>query len=350
VTTDASAAPGLSASPSLPVRLGRGVLWPLRALVYGLDRLAQRIDGPASQTSGATRLRRAVALLIAAYALVYEAQAASHGKFISPVGAILLIVPFALWTNRGGRFLRDWVPVLIGLLAYGTTIAAVPNLGLAVHYAPQIDADRILGFGTLPTEWLQAHLYHGHTGLLEVFSVLMYLSHFFAPLILAFLLWAVWNRRGFAELFFGILAVSLLGDITFLLAPTAPPWLAAEHGLIAPIQPIIRDGLFDLHLNALAMNKGDASSYNVVAAIPSLHAAWPVICLLVIRKHGLPRWLFASQAALTVGVLFAIVYTGEHYAVDAIVGVLYALGAWWLVQAATGSRRQAPTPAPHTAA
>jgi hypothetical protein len=256
----------------------------------------------------------------------------------------MLMIAFALYTNRGGRFMRDWVPVLVGLLAYAATVAAVPSFGLEVHYWPQIDADRLLGFGTLPTTWLQEHLYPGHTGPLEVFSVAMYISHFIAPLLLAFAIWAFWKNRGFSDLLFGLLAVSILANITFLLAPTAPPWLAAEHGLIPPVQPIIKNALFDLDLNALALRKGDASSYNVVAAVPSLHVAWPVICLLVIRKHRLPVGLFAAQAALTVGVVFAIVYTGEHYLVDAIIGALYALAAWWLVQWAVGARRRARAP------
>jgi PAP2 superfamily len=138
--------------------------------------------------------------------------------------------------------------------------------------------------------------------------------------------------------------VSILATITFLLVPTAPPWLASEHGLIPQVQPIIKNALFDLDLNALALRKGDSSSYNVVAAVPSLHVAWPVIALLVIRKHGLPRGLLAAQAALTVGVVFAIVYTGEHYLVDAIIGALYALVAWWLVQWAVGARRRTRAP------
>jgi PAP2 superfamily len=313
--------------------------------VSAVDRLVARIDGaPASQTAAGARVRKGIAALIGCYAVIYLAQGALHGSLVSPVGLIMLMIAFALYTNRGGRFMRDWVPVLVGLLAYAATVAAVPSFGLEVHYWPQIDADRVLGFGTLPTTWLQEHLYHGRTGPLEVFSVAMYVSHFIAPLLLAFAIWAFWQNRGFSDLLFGLLAVSILANITFLLAPTAPPWLAAEHGLIPPVQPIIRNALFDLDLNALALRKGDASSYNVVAAVPSLHVAWPIICLLVIRKHRLPIGLFAAQAALTVGVVFAIVYTGEHYLVDAIIGALYALVAWWLVQRAVGERRSARAP------
>jgi Flp pilus assembly pilin Flp len=38
-------------------------------------------------------------------------------------------------------------------------------------------------------------------------------------------------------------------------------------------------------------------------------------------------------------IVFAVVYTGEHYLVDAFAGALYAVVAWRLVEWATGSRR-----------
>jgi hypothetical protein len=317
------------------------VRWTARALRLPIGAVA-RLDVDAAavgQTEGAARLRRGVAVLIAGYALVYGALSAAHGRGFSTAAVITLFVACALYVNRIARFLRDWVPVFVGLALYVLTTRAVPDLGMKVHYTPQIDAERILGFGTLPTTWLQDHLYRGGTGPLELFSLFMYISHFLAPLLLAFLIWAAWDRRGFSDLLFGILAVSVLADITFVLAPTAPPWLAAQHGLIEPVQPILKDALYSVHLDAFAAEKGNGSKYNVVAAIPSLHAAWPVICLLVIRKHRLPRWLFVAQLAITIGVFFAIVYTGEHYLIDALVGVVYAFAAWWLLQLAFGAKR-----------
>jgi membrane-associated phospholipid phosphatase len=56
-----------------------------------------------------------------------------------------------------------------------------------------------------------------------------------------------------------------------------------------------------------------------------------VIGLCVIWKHKLPKWLFCAQAAQALGVAFAVVYTGEHYAVDVFAGVVYALVAWWIL-------------------
>jgi hypothetical protein len=312
--------------------------WPVRLLSQLLDRIVAVLDaGPAAGQPGAVRLRRGLAVVTFVLALVVSVRSARSGGVVSPPAVLMLVLAVALYTNRGGRFVHDWVPAALAFFSYALVAAAVPDLGLSVHYTPQIDAERLLAFGSLPTHWLQEHLYGGATGALEVFSLLMYLSHFLAPVLLACLIWLFWPGRGFHDLLFGIIVVSFLGDLTFLLAPTAPPWLAAEHGLIAPVEPVLERGLADLGLHDLAALKGDADAYNVVAAIPSLHAAWPVIALLVIRKHGLPRWLFWAQAVVTVGVLFAIVYTGEHYLVDALVGAVYALAAWWIVQRALGA-------------
>jgi hypothetical protein len=293
-------------------------------------------------TPNLTSVRRAVAVLVFIFAVVLTAQSVAKEE-LPVIAMLLMMMAVALYLNRGGRFLRDWGLVVLGFVTYVLAARAVPDLGLKVHYAPQIEAERVLTLGSLPTNWLQSHLYDGTTGALEVISILLYASHFFAPLILAFFLWTVWSGRGFAELFFGILTVSLLGDITFLLAPTAPPWMASDAGLIPQVHHVIKNGLYDIGLEQLAAGKNNPESYNVVAAIPSLHIAWPVIGLLVMRKHRLPRLALVLQAMLIGGVLFAIVYTGEHYVVDALVGAVYAFVGFWLVEKALTTRRERGT-------
>jgi hypothetical protein len=67
-------------------------------------------------------------------------------------------------------------------------------------------------------------------------------------------------------------------------------------------------------------------------------------------RHGLPRWVRRLVAFQLIGVTFAIVYAGEHYVVDAVVGVLYGLAASIIVARALGSggdgRADAAAPAP----
>lgn len=289
------------------------------------------------QLGGGLRAQRLVAVLFLLFGIAAITLVARQGV-VPGVGPIaLLLLSAALFADRGGRFVRDWLPVVLGVFAYRLSGQLAHRLDLPVHYTPQIDAERLLGFGTLPTVWLQDHLYAGATGALEVFSVLMYLSHYVAPFLLAFVLW--WRRsQGFSDLMLCLLTVTALAEVTFLLAPTAPPWLAAEHGLIGPVHPILERGLYDLHLTGLADMKGSATAYNIVAAVPSLHVAWPVIGLIVMRRHGFPMAAQAAQAMLVLGVVFAVVYTGEHYAVDALVGVVYAVCASWLVQRALRGR------------
>jgi len=307
-----------------------------------LDRIAELVDSsPISRSTGAVRVRRAAAVLFFVYGLLVAALSIRAGNLPAWTHVALLMMAVALFTGRGGRFFRDWIPVFLGVFAYAAASQFAQKLDFTVHYSPQIEADRLLGLGTLPTVWLQEHLYGGATGPLEVFSLLMYVSHFFVPLALGFWLW--WSRRSeaFCVLMFGILVVSLLGEITFVLAPTAPPWLASEQALIPHVHEIVKQSLYDLDLTTVAALKGSAASYNVVAAVPSLHAAWPVIGLLVVWKYGLPRWAFIAQAIQLVAVFFAIVYTGEHYAIDAVIGAAYALGAWWLVRRALQGNRRA---------
>jgi len=275
-------------------------------------------------------LRRAVAGLLFVYAGLLLLEGTVSGNGVSPVAILMMGVCVAIWREWGGRSVRDWGLVLVCFLGYAAGANALPDIGVDVHFTPQIDTERFLFFGHLPTIWLQQHLHHG-TGPLEVFSILMYLSHFVVPGLLASLIWLYWPGRGFGDLLFGILLVSLLGEITFFLAPTAPPWMAGDMGYIPHVDHVIRQGLYDLGLGSVADRKDAAGSYNLVAAVPSLHAAWPVIGLLVIRKHGLPHWLFGAQALQALGVAFAVVYAGEHYAVDVMAGVLYALVAWWIL-------------------
>jgi PAP2 superfamily len=302
----------------------------------------------ASETAAALRIRRALATLFAIYGVALCISAVEQGQVPSGSYFVILMAAAALFVNRGGRFARDWLPVLVGLYAYAAAGQFAEKLRFGVHYLPQADADRFLTFGHLPTVWLQHHLYHGHTGPLEIFASLMYISHFLVPLALAFLLWWWGRRDAYSALLFGILTVSVMGEITFVLAPTAPPWMAAEHGLIPPVHHVIKQALYDLHLPQAASLYGNSAKYNTVAAMPSLHAAWPIVSLLVARRYRLPRWVTVALALQFAGILFSIVYTGEHYVADAMVGVAYALAASWLVRRALrGSRRERrPEPAP----
>jgi hypothetical protein len=312
------------------------------------DRL-ERLDRPdVAGRRGAVRLRRVAVAAFLGFAVYDSVKAFADGGVPGPGVLLILMLGGVLWVNRLGRFVRDWSPVAIILFIYVVAFGLVSNLQLPAYYSPQLDADKLIGFGHLPTAMLQDWI--GRPPLaLELLSVAAYLSHFFFPVCLGFYLWL---RRGdgFRELLYADIAVSLLAGITQVILPAAPPWLAAEHGLAPGVHDVLRGALSDVGLPELARLKGDSHAYNIVAAFPSIHAAFPVLGMIVALRHRVPRWLLVAQALQLAAVWFVIVYTGEHYVIDVLGGVLYAFAAVWIVRralAAVDARRAVrATPSP----
>lgn len=300
---------------------------PLRRIEWLLD------DSAIARKRGARLTRIALALLFIVYGVIGEVLSILRENDIKLTPIAFFIGAAAMLSNRLGTLSRSFIPVILGLFAYGTAADYATDLSLGVHYKPQIWLDQHLTPGPLPTVWLQQHLYHGHTGVLEGFAVFMYASHFFVPILFGAGLVLTARGHEFKNLMFSILTVSILATITFVLAPTAPPWLAVQDGYLHGVHNILKTSLSDLHMVSLSKLEGDPSKYDVTAAVPSLHIAFPVICLLVAIHARARRWVTAVLSFDVVGVAFSIVYTGQHYLVDAIVGGAYAVAAWLLVLA-----------------
>ena len=118
-----------------------------------------------------------------------------------------------------------------------------------------------------------------------------------------------------------------MGFLTFLAFPAAPPWLASDLGNIEPITRISSAVLnaFGIHDFPSVYNK---ISPNPVAAVPSLHAAYSMLFALFVTKLFKTKWRWlAWMYPLLIWV--GTVYQAEHYAIDAVIGVIYALIAYW---------------------
>ena len=64
---------------------------------------------------------------------------------------------------------------------------------------------------------------------------------------------------------------------------------------------------------------------NDVAAMPSLHAACPMLILLFFWDRLHRPWAKALLALYVPAMAFTLVYTGEHYVIDIFVGWAYAI-------------------------
>jgi hypothetical protein len=286
----------------------------------------------------------------AAAGVAFSVQAVLGGNAPGMGHVLMVLVALALYTNRFGRFLRDWAPVSILIVAYVVAFQLVEGFSLHIWYWPQIHVDEAIGLGELPTYRLQGWFGAADNHPLAIFSAIAYMSHFLVPPMIGFYFW--WNRRGdgFKPYMYSLIVVNLLATAPWVLTPTAPPWLAGREGLITPPVDVLRIGLNDLGLHQLTAQL-HAGTYLIAAAVPSIHASWPLLGILAARKYRLPRPLTAAIAAQLVAVWFVIVYSGEHYVADILAGVAFSLVAWAIVQRVAAARNtSAPAGEPDEAA
>jgi membrane-associated phospholipid phosphatase len=313
---------------------------PFRRIEWVLDR--STIGGSVS----GSLLRIVLGVLFVAYGLLLLAVEVSHDD-LRPLPLFFLLFSVPMFTNRLGSFGRYFLPVLLGLGAYELAGSYATRFRLQVHYLLQIDVDKhLVPGGELPTVWLQQHLYDGRTGPLEVLAVVAYAGHFVVPFAVGAALILLGRTDVFNLLMFSILIAAVTAMLIFVLAPTAPPWLAAQNGYLHGVHHILKQALYDLHMSSLAAAEGNASKYDVTAALPSLHTTFPLICFLAGRRARLPRPALVALWLNFCAVVFSIVYTGEHYVVDVLAGALLAVVAWSLVTKVEGTRRRVSPQAP----
>ncbi len=257
-------------------------------------------------------------------------------------------------TNLGG-WLRsvalEWLPFALVLWVYDLLRGSADGLLFAPHFTPQIDADRLLFAGAVPTVWLQEHLWDGSSRLhwYDFAAWAVYMSYFVATYVVAGVLWFV-SRPRFRRYVATVSLLAAMGFATFALFPAAPPWLASREGELAwttrSIGPISSEVPFIAFSWEDLIERGSEYS-NPVAAVPSLHAAYTLLITIFLWRL-VPRWSRPLLAAYPVAMTFALVYTAEHYVVDILLGWGYALVAIWIVGRVASSvalrrgRRRAP--------
>jgi hypothetical protein len=234
------------------------------------------------------------------------------------------------WRSWGGMLL-EWLPFFGLLVAYDYLRGAVSVTPLQAHVMPQIDADQALFGGTVPTVWLQRHLWtpgHFHWYDYGVWGI--YMTHFFVVWVVAAVLWRV-SRQRFRRYALLIVALTVAAFLTYWLYPAQPPWLAGDGvrlSVVDRIVPLIWD---QLGVPTIQSAYENSSFVNTVAAMPSLHAAYPFMLMLFFWPAG--KLVRILLGAYTLAMAFTLVYGGEHFVVDIVVGwgmalLTYAVVAW----------------------
>lgn len=206
---------------------------------------------------------------------------------------------------------------------------AIPNYKFnTVHMEDLYNAEKHL-FGInfngkllTPNEYLQLK----STTFLDVMSGIFYLC--WIPVPFAFGLYLFFtNRRQCLHFTLSFVLINLVGFVVYYAYPAAPPWYIQQYGFV--FHPNTHEGIaglsrFDDYLHVHIFKGLYTKGSNVFAAMPSLHSAYPIVVFYYAVKNRL-KLASVIFGIVTVGIWFGAVYTGHHYILDVIAGILCAI-------------------------
>jgi hypothetical protein len=279
------------------------------------------------------RLRLSRAIRPAAWALVAAGVAAPalRRRIRAPRAAVLgaaALAPAALTVAAPRSRWRDGGVVLLQMWAY---LAAyeMPHddpeaLHARVHVQYPVTVDRTLGLGQIPTQRLQH--WFAHQGEVRRFERALVWCHWVWFAVPHLTVLYVFKRRPeqFARAAGQMYSVFDLGALVYWAVPTAPPWYAAQQGVLGPGsngQPPVRRIMREYGEDYWGKRWNDFYDLlggNPLAAMPSLHFATSLMGARLLSEAdpvaGTIGWAYAGALG------FALVHLGEHYAVDLIGG------------------------------
>jgi PAP2 superfamily len=233
-------------------------------------------------------------------------------------------------------FVRDWLPLYVVLGLYALLRGYADHLLFSAHITPQLRFDEWIAGGVAPTVRLQRAFFdQNHLHIWDYVAWAVYLSHFFTSFIIAGVLW-VRDHKAFRRFVALYVTLMLSGFLTYVLYPAMPPWLASKDGYMQPslrIVPVVWSSL-GIHWAAALFESGSRFN-NDVAAVPSLHSACPLLICLFFFPRTRRTWVKVLLVLYVPAMALALVYTGEHYVFDIILGWFYAVvvffvGSWVL--------------------
>jgi hypothetical protein len=282
------------------------------------------------------RLRNGRALCAALALLVSMSIVTwNEGLDWTPDRVVLVFLAPALVLRRSRRYLLDFVPFALLIFAYAECRGLAHLASPHPYYRPQLWLEQHL-FGIVPAEWLQAHYWHGTMRWYDDSAATLLKFHFVVPPLVAFALWLK-RRVLFFRFAASMIGLSFASAIVFLAFPSAPPWAAAQKGLIGHLVKLPPVNDVSSLSGATRVVPVPANPY---AAIPSLHAGYAFLVALTVAGLILESRIRARR--LLAGLCFlyplaqslAVVYTGNHYVVDIAIGFAFAWAAYALTKRA----------------
>jgi membrane-associated phospholipid phosphatase len=258
-------------------------------------------------------------------ALVSLAAYIHTPSFPTPDKILVFLVFVFMIFEQATEMLKRLLPFVALIIVYESFRSIVPKLNSHVNYTLAPHIDRML-FGNLPTVYLQRWLWHGHVQWYDFVLYTPYLLFFALPIGLALLVWKTRDKH-YWEVVTAYLTLFFAAFLTFLAFPTAPPWLASQNHYIVPIVRTSSYVWASLGIHNFASVYNHLAA-NPVAAVPSLHSACATLLAIFVFKLYGKRWGLVSLI-YPVLIYVGVVYEGEHYVFDVLMGIVYAVGAYY---------------------
>ena len=211
------------------------------------------------------------------------------------------------------RVLLDWAPFIAVYIVFESLRGVVPSIMLRVDAkTPLLFEEKLFGAP------LSLIMYHYRFLPLEIISSIVYALHPVDALILGGILY-LYRRKIYYSFITAFTVVSAIGLLVYFIWPVAPPWMVLPGtripNYLARLVSVMKGAVY-----------GDPNPF---AAMPSLHMALAVLVFYYL-------WISYSSARVRVlavfwpcAMFFSIIYTGNHYLLDALVGVLVGLVGIW---------------------
>lgn len=205
--------------------------------------------------------------------------------------------------------------ISIDLSQWGTAIA---DTFRGTAHAIQTDG------ALIPNEFFALH----HAPFADFMAGVFYLCWVPVPVIFALYLYFTGERTWFLRFSWAFLLVNWIGFAGYYIHPAAPPWYAMYYGF----EPILHTpgnvaglGRWDAMTGLSVFQALYGKNANVFAAVPSLHSAYMLVAVIYAYMMRCRWYTTALFSFICIGIWWTAVYSGHHYIIDVLLGILTTL-------------------------
>lgn len=279
------------------------------------------------------------ALAVGVVAIILRQTFALDPIVFAPISGVAVVAAFVL-----ARGWRDWgilVAYVVAMAFFIQLRDAADETGLRTLTDYVLDWELWMFAGITPSAWLQSRIGGAESapGLAAYFSAIVHWTWFVFPHAAVIGAWLFVRR--FAWRVTIIVALTFyLGLVLYFTVPTAPPWMAAQQGLLEGVargMNSVGPALLGADFYAWAFEA--MAEPNPTAAMPSLHfaASFVVVGVGIVLRS---RMVIGAAILYSMALTFALVYLGEHYIADILAGCAVAFIAFGAVEGGRIARLQ----------